>query len=239
MLSVADPDDLQCADHFFIDVKALTHRVGKHHIEEVLHVPKVLLRVNDRQSHCCTISISSQSWHLGYEFNRHFLPVSRVEEVVIRVKESRQRAYNTDHNGHRVRFTPKSLVKLNHLLVDHHLASDYFFKLAEFAPRGQLAIKQQIASLHVGGVLSEILYLVSAIEQFSLLSVDVADIGDAASCAHEAWIVGQHICLRKQGTHIDEILTKRTLEDWQLILLVSYLQDCPLLLRLGLDGLYQ
>lgn len=235
---MADPDDLEGSDYLIGNVKTRGHWVGKHHVEEVLHVTVLLLGINDGQSHGGSIGVSGEGWHLGYELDCQFLSVIRIEEIIIRVHEGRERSDNADHDGHRMSRTLEPFVEVDNELVDHHFADNDILEFGELGSRGQAAIEQEIAGFHIGGVISEILNPVSPVHELSFLPVDVRDIGDAAGSAHETRVISENICLREQSSHVDHLRPKGALQDRQLDLLVSDFQDCFLGQGLGLFGFH-
>jgi hypothetical protein len=127
------------------------------------------------------------------------------------------------------------LIKFYHLFVDHHFPNNNFFEFPQFNLGGQHSVEKQVASLHVGGVFGQLLDRVTSIKKLSLLAVDVADVGDAAGCAHEAWIVGEEVGLGEERADIDEIRTQRSLEDRKFILLVADLKDSLFFFLFGLS----
>lgn len=60
-------------------------------------------------------------------------------------------------------------------------------------------------------MLGQLFDRIAAIEQFSLLSVDITDVGHTTRCAHEARIVSEHIGLGYQSPDIEQIRSKTTL----------------------------
>ena len=121
------------------------------------------------------------------------------------MQKGREGAYHPHHDAHGVRVTFEAFVELDHLLVYHHFSHHSLLEFNQLALGGQDAVEQKIAGLHVGGVLGELLDRVASVEQLAFLAVDVADVGDAAGCAHETWVVGQQVGLAQKGAHVDEI----------------------------------
>ena len=44
----------------------------------------------------------------------------------------------------------------------------------------------------------------TSVEQLAFFSVDVADVGGTTGCAHEAWVVGEHVGFAKEGADVDQ-----------------------------------
>jgi hypothetical protein len=91
------------------------------------------------------------------------------------VIEGRHRADQTREHRHRVRVTAKAPQKKLHLLVDHGVTDHELVELIALRFGGQLAIEQQIAGIEIVALNRQLLDRVAAVEQFTLVAIDVGD----------------------------------------------------------------
>ena len=73
------------------------------------------------------------------------------------------------------------------------------------AGRRQLAVQQQVADLHEGALLGELLHGVAAIQQHALVAVDVGDLALAARGGAEAGVVGEQAVLGDTAADVDDV----------------------------------
>lgn len=187
---MADPDNLQSFNNFVSDIEAGGHRVGEHHVQEILHVTVLLLRVYDRQAHGGPVSVGGKSWHFCYQLYGKLLAIVGVEQIVVVVHESRESTHNAYHDSHGMGWGFESFVEINDELIDHHFPHNNSLKLGELGSRGKAAIEEQIAGLHIVGVIGQILYPIPSVHELSLFAIDVGDVRDAAGGAHETRVIG-------------------------------------------------
>ena len=99
----------------------------------------------------------------------------RVVDVGAVVVERRECAYQASHDGHGMRIAPEATQEKLHLFIHHRVVGD---SLGEFRLRrtvGEVAVEQQMASLHEVTVGRQLLDRVAAVLQLSLVAVDVSD----------------------------------------------------------------
>ena len=77
---------------------------------------------------------------------------------------------------------------------------------------------------------------ISSVEKFSFFSVDVADVGSTAGCAHETWIVGEDISFGEESADVDQRGAKGASEDGKFYFFVAYFEDGFLIGRRGFFG---
>lgn len=137
-------------DDLFVNLENLIHRVAEHHVEEVLHITETLLRIHNWQATGSSVSVSSQCRHFCNHLYCQYLSIKLFFKIVVRMHEGREGTDHSDHNGHWMGRCVETLVKINELFIDHHLANDSLLELLELLFIRQLAINQQIACLHIG-----------------------------------------------------------------------------------------
>lgn len=71
-----------------VNLEVLVHGVAEHHVQEVAHIPKVLLGVDYGQSHRRPVGVGRQRRHLGDELDGKLVTVHRILHIVIGVEES-------------------------------------------------------------------------------------------------------------------------------------------------------
>jgi len=126
--------------------------------------------------------------------------IADVEGVVM---EGRERPHDTDEHSHRVGVVLIPGDESPNSLVDHRVPSDGGVELGPLRLVGQLAVEQEEADLEKVALFGELFDGIAAVEQHTLLSVDVGDRAGAARGRGEAGVVGEVAQLRRQGTDVE------------------------------------
>src|SRR5690606_28821237 len=103
-----------------------------------------------------------------------------------------------------------------HLLMQHRMflhQADEFFSLRG---RRQLAYQQQMAGFHEIAAGSKLLDRVTAIQEFTLVAVDIGDSGIAGCGRHETRVISQLAAVSVEFANVDGFRTERALVDGQL-----------------------
>ncbi|MDT4863357.1 hypothetical protein FQZ97_980580 [compost metagenome] len=92
-----------------------------------------------------------------------------------------------------------------HLLVDHGVVDHELVEVAALFFVGQLAVEQQVAGVEVVAVGGELLDGVAAVQQLTLVAIDVGDGRLAGGGGQKAGVVGEHARLRVQLADVDHV----------------------------------
>jgi hypothetical protein len=122
-------------------------------------------------------------------------------------RDRRPRAHARHHHGHRMRVTPEALEEPGHLLMHHRVPRDYVVEVLLLNGGRQLPIEQEIAGLEEIAMFGDLLDRIAAIEQHTLVAVDIGDLRFATRRRGEARIIGEHSGL---GIELADINNRRT-----------------------------
>ena len=103
--------------------------------------------------------------------------------------------------------------------MHHGVARDQIAERFVLLLGRQLAIEQQIAGLHEGAALGELIDGVAAIKQHALFAVDEGDLRLAARGGGETRIVSEEAGLGVERGDVDHVRAERALADRQLVAL--------------------
>src|SRR3954449_365113 len=106
---------------------------------------------------------------------------------------------------------PEAAVESRQLLVKHGVARDGVGELVQLVAGGKLAVQKQVADLHEGRMLGELVDRVAAVEQYALVAVDIGDRALAGGGRGEAGIVGEGAGLRIELADVDHVGPDRAL----------------------------
>ena len=95
-------------------------------------------------------------------------------EIVV---ESGERADHAAHDRHRMGVAPEAAIEGRELLVEHGVARDRVGEVLQLGLLRKLAVEEQIADLHEGRMLGELVDRIAAVEQYALVAVDIGDRG--------------------------------------------------------------
>ena len=115
-----------------------------------------------------------------------------------------------------MRVTAEALVELGHLLVDHGVVLDDVNEFHLLLHVRQIAVLEQIGDIKEVAVFGEFLDRITAIEKFTLVTVDIGDRRLARSRRQEARVVGEKAGFRRQGTDVDAVVAMHRREDRKL-----------------------
>ncbi len=105
--------------------------------------------------------------------------------------ERSQRADRADQHRHRMRVTTETTEKELHLLVHHRVLGHGRDKRILLRLVRQFAVQQQIAGFQEVAIDCQLFDWVTAVQQFTLVAIDIGDRRIACCGRHEARIVGE------------------------------------------------
>ena len=144
-------------------------RDGEHHVQEVLRVAEVVLRVDEGLADRLLVGERGDGRQLGDETDD-----VQVDVLFLGV-EGGQRRDHRGQDGHRMGRRRVRLEELLHVLVDQRVPPQPGAEVLELLFVGQLAVDQQVADLDEGRLLRELLDGVAAVAEDPLLAVDEGD----------------------------------------------------------------
>jgi len=190
MIGMTNPNDFQSFNDWVCNLKFFRHRIGKHHVEEVFHVPVILFWLYNRKTHWSSVCIGCESRHFCDKFNGEFMSIMFIIEIVVWVKKSRKGTNHTYHNCHRMGLSLESLIELNHSFVKYHLADNCLLKLIQFWFGRKLSIQQKIASFYIVRMFGQFLNLVSTIHKLTQVPIDISNSRHATRSARISRVIG-------------------------------------------------
>ena len=152
--------------------------------------------------------------HLGDQPVRSDHPLLRIGDVGAVVIKGRQRPDDAAHDRHRVGVAAEPAIEGRQLLVQHGVTADRVDEGVELVLLRQLAVEEEVGDLHEGRLLGQLVDRIAAMEQDSLLAVDVGDRALAATRRGEAGVVGEHPGLGVELADVDDVRADRALEHW-------------------------
>ena len=151
-------------------------RDAEGHPEEIAGVGEVVLRVHERLADRIFIGHRRDRRHLGDQPVRGDHPLLGIGDVGAIVVEGGERADHAAHDRHRVGVAPEAAVEGRQLLVQHGVARDGVGERRQLVLLRQLAVQQQIADLHEGRILGELVDRIAAVEEDAGVAVDIGDL---------------------------------------------------------------
>src|SRR5215471_2154742 len=115
-----------------------------------------------------------------------------------------------------------------HLLVDHGVTGHEIIEIMLLGGGRKFAIKQEIAGLQKIPVLGKLLDRITAIEQYSLITIYIGDFGFAARSRREARIVRENIGLGVEPRDVDHIRPDSAFIHGKRVILVTKSQSAAL-----------
>ena len=151
--------------------RALDHRVHhvfftrgrEHHMHEVAGVTEIVLRVHVGLTGAVLVRHGHQCRHLRDQADRRNFAVLGIVDVGAVMVESRQRAHQAGHDGHRMGIAPEAAQKKLHLLVHHRMVGDDFGEFGFGGNVGQVAVQEQVAGFEKIAVGRDLLDRVTAV----------------------------------------------------------------------------
>src|SRR6201988_2059391 len=129
---------------------------------------------------------------------------------------------------------PETLKESAHLLVNHGVMGHAIDEVGFLRRRRQLAVEKEIAGLEKVAVLGEIGNRVTAIEQDTLVAVDIGDLGFAAASRGEAGIVGENTGFGVELADVQYFRAQRAVINGKRIVLVAERDGAGLYVGAGL-----
>ncbi len=129
--------------------------------------------------------------------------------------EGREGADNAAHDGHRVRIAAEAVEEILQLLVNHGVVLDGVVELGLLFCAGQFALEQQEAGLQEVGFLGQLIDRVAAVQEYTLVAVDVGDLGFTGRSGHKARVEGEY-ALGGQAAYVHNVGAHGPGIDWQL-----------------------
>ena len=180
--------------------------LGRHreaHMQEVGRIGQVVARINEGLADRVLVGHGRNGRHLGDQPQRSGFALDRIGDVDGVVIEGRQGTDHAGHDRHRVGVATEAAEEVVHLLVHHGVARHTVLEQIEFLGRRQLAVQQQIADFEVMALVRQLFDRIAAIEQLTLVAVDIGD-GAVAGCGRgEAGIVGEQTGFRIKTANVD------------------------------------
>ena len=128
------------------------------------------------------------------------------------------------HDRHRVRVPAEAAEEIGQLLVHHGVPADRIAELVKGFLARQVALEEEIGDLHEARLLGQLVDGVTAMEQDSLLTIDVGDGALAAGCGGEARVIGEGAGRPIELSDVDHVRPDASAEDRQRQVLVPEFQ---------------
>ena len=176
------------------------------HVHEVLREIQVIARVHDGLAVRGLVRHGGERGHLpDHAQTRQVarLGVLVIQPVVLVVKRG-ERTHDGHHDGHRVRVVLEPVEEPDEVLVDHAVSPRLALKHSSLRPGGQRPAQQQVPAIHHVAVLRELLNGVAAVQQASVLAVDVRDRGRARRRGVEPGVERAHPVLGVEPAHVQK-----------------------------------
>ena len=143
MVGVQNEDAVHRAGEDSVGLVLLA-RHRKAHAQEIRRVIEIILRIDEGLTDGIFVGHGGDRRHLRDHADRGDHPLGRIGDVGGVVIERRKRADTARHHRHRVRVTPKTLIKPTHLLVHHGVVRDAVVEVGFLRGGGKLSVKQKI-----------------------------------------------------------------------------------------------
>jgi hypothetical protein len=148
------------------------------------------------------------------------LPLSRIVDVDRVLVEGGQRPDRARHYGHWMGVPPEALEEAVELGVQHGVVGDHVLEFGELGGRRQFAMQQEVADLQEARLFGQLLDGIAAVEQDALVAIDKRDLAFARGCRGEARVEREAVRVGVELADVDDLGTKRTLQDRQIERLV-------------------
>jgi hypothetical protein len=204
MVGVQDEDAVQGAFQHRVH-HVVFARCAEHHAQEVARVRQVIARIHVRLAHAVLVGHGDQGRHLGNQADGGDVAVLRIVDIRAVVIEGRERADQTGQHRHWVCIAAKASQEELHLLVHHGVVDHELVEVAALRRVGQLALEQQVAGVEVVALRGQLLDRVPAVEQLTLVAINVGDGRLAGGGRQKTWVVGEHARLSVQLADVDDI----------------------------------
>ena len=183
------------------------HRVA--HAQEIGGVVEIVLRIHEGLADRIFVRHCGEGRHFCDHADRSDHALMRIGDVGGVVIESRQCADTTGHHSHRMRVTAEALEEPAHLFMDHRVAGHAIVKICLLRGGRQFAVEQEVTRLQEIPVLGELLNRIAAIEQDTLVAIDIGDLGLTAGRGGESRVIGEHPALAVKLRNVDDVGTDR------------------------------
>ena len=214
MVGMEDEDQVHRLGEHRIDLEVL-RRHGEAEPEEIGGVVEVVARIHEGLAHGIFVGPACDGRHLGdHPVGRHG-PVPGILDVDAVMVEGRERADHAAHHRHRVRIAPETPIDVVDLVVQHRVMRDVVNEFRLLFRVRKLAEQDEVAGLHIVGVLGQLLYGVAAVEQHALIAVDIGNLGLAASRRGVARVEGEVAKLPVEGADVDDVRSQSSAHDRQ------------------------
>ena len=186
-------------------------------MKEILGVVQAVIRVHKRLPGGELVTHGRQRGHLGDQAKRRHLAVMFVGDIQGVMVEGGEGADHAAHDRHGVGVAAKAVEECADLFVHHGMAVHRADKAILLLLVRQLAIQQQVTGLQVVGVLRQLLYRVTPVQQHALVAVDKGDLRFAGRRRHKTGIIREHALagegadvyhVRPEGTRINRQLDR-------------------------------
>ena len=225
MVSVQRHDPVHRPAQDRVDHIVLT-RHGEAHVQEVRRIIEIVARVDERLPDRVLVGPGADRGQLGDHADRGDLALPRIVDVRRVMVEGGHRADDTADDCHRVGVAPETAEEVGHLLVQHRVPGHPALEILELGGRRKLPVKQQVADLEIVGLLGELVDRVAAVEQLTLVAVDIGDRRLTGSGGRKARVIGEDAHIRVELADVDDRRAVHCIVDRQFDRLVVVGQCC-------------
>ncbi len=188
-------------------------RRGEGHVQEIAGIAEIVAWIDEGLAQGILESPGGDGRHLGDQPVRGDHPVFRVIEVQVIVVEGGERADGGAHHCHRMRVAAEAAEENLHLLLEHGVVGNRILELLQFLGVRKISLEQKIGDLEEMRLLGKLLDGIASVLQNALVTVDIGDLGRAASRRPVTRIVGEHAGIGIKFTDIDDIRANAARQD--------------------------
>ena len=178
------------------------------HVHEVAGIAEAVLRIDEGLADRVFIGHCRNGRKLGDHADRRHFALPFVVDIQRVVVEGAHRAHDADHRGHRVAVAAEPAEEVVHLFMHHRVPRHALLEIRKLRGAWQVSVKQQEADFEVVRPFGQLLDRVAAIQQLSLVAVDIGDRAFAGGSRGEAGIIGEDVTLRIELADVDHIRTQ-------------------------------
>ncbi len=190
-------------------------------MQEIGGVVEVITRVNEGLPHRILVRHGRNGRHLGDHADRGDFALLRIVDVGGVMVEGGHGPNDPGHDRHRMRITAETTIEIVHLLVHHGVARHQRLEFLHLRLGRQFAVKEQVADLKVTRLVRQLLDGIAAIQQLTLVAVDIGD-GAVTRCRRrETRVIGEQTRLGIERSNIHHIRTHGSTQDREFVGLVS------------------
>jgi hypothetical protein len=210
--------------------RPLEHRVRavlelghlEEHVQEVAREAEVVVRVDVRAADAVTVRVGGDARDLRDQ-PQDLQPARVLVKHLLRAGvDRREQAAGREKDAHGMGVVLEPLHELLDVLVQHRVDRDVMHPCVERGGRRQFAEEDQIRGLEIRALLGQLLDWIPAIEQHTLVAVDVGDAASARRRVLKRRVVRHQAHIVAAGLDLAEIhRANRALLDGNLVLLAG------------------